>query len=272
MSRPGLTTAEARRALRARYAGEPFVTVHDAARCRRPREVRGTNRAHIGVAVDERTGTLVAACAIDNLGQGHGGPGGPVRERRARVSRDRGLRRARSRWSSGPRSPGCRRSHRRDADSRRIALIASRAASSRRAGFLAAGVSAGIKKTASATSRSSPPRRAGAGRRGLHHQHGGRRAGASSRASTSRRACARRRRQRRQRERLHRRRRACADARAMAARPRPSCSGATPHEVVVASTGVIGVPLPIDAGRRGHRRGGRRARQPTAATTPPRRS
>jgi N-acetyl-gamma-glutamyl-phosphate reductase len=36
-------------------------------------EVRTTNRASIGVSVDERTNTLVAACAIDNLGKGAAG-------------------------------------------------------------------------------------------------------------------------------------------------------------------------------------------------------
>ena len=36
-------------------------------------EVCGTNRAHIGVAVDERTGMLVVACAIDNLVKGTSG-------------------------------------------------------------------------------------------------------------------------------------------------------------------------------------------------------
>ena len=37
------------------------------------REVTGTNRAHIGVAVDERTRMLVAVCAIDNLVKGAAG-------------------------------------------------------------------------------------------------------------------------------------------------------------------------------------------------------
>ena len=37
------------------------------------REVRGTNRAPSACAVDQRTGTLVVACAIDNLGKGAAG-------------------------------------------------------------------------------------------------------------------------------------------------------------------------------------------------------
>ena len=84
---PGLTAAEAAVApTPTHYAGEPFVTVHPPGGCRRPREVTGTNRAHIGVAVDEASRTLIVACAIDNLGQGHGGPGGAVRQHRARAA------------------------------------------------------------------------------------------------------------------------------------------------------------------------------------------
>lgn len=56
-----------------RFAGEPFVTVRAAGAMLSTAEVRGTNRAVIGVTVDERTRTLVAACAIDNLGKGAAG-------------------------------------------------------------------------------------------------------------------------------------------------------------------------------------------------------
>lgn len=55
---------------RGRYHAEPFVHVHDAGAMPSTAEVRGTNRASIGVTVDERTNTLIAACAIDNLGKG----------------------------------------------------------------------------------------------------------------------------------------------------------------------------------------------------------
>ena len=65
-----MTTAEAVALYRARFATEPFVHVHDAGVMPSTGEVRGTNRAHIGVAIDERTRTLVATCAIDNLGKG----------------------------------------------------------------------------------------------------------------------------------------------------------------------------------------------------------
>jgi N-acetyl-gamma-glutamyl-phosphate reductase len=60
-------------AYRARYAGEPFVTVHPEGVMPSTREVSGTNRAHIGLAFDESTGMLVVACAIDNLVKGSGG-------------------------------------------------------------------------------------------------------------------------------------------------------------------------------------------------------
>ena len=68
-----LTTADAVALYRERYAGEPFVSVHDAGSMPTTREVSGTNRAHIGVAVDRRAGVLVAACAIDNLVKGTSG-------------------------------------------------------------------------------------------------------------------------------------------------------------------------------------------------------
>jgi N-acetyl-gamma-glutamyl-phosphate reductase len=68
----GLTTADAIEAYHVRYADEPFVTVHPAGRMPSTHEVSGTNRAHIGLAVDA-AGMLVVACAIDNLVKGSGG-------------------------------------------------------------------------------------------------------------------------------------------------------------------------------------------------------
>lgn len=69
----GVDTDTVVRVYRDRYAGEPFVTVHPAGRMPSTREVSGTNRAHIGVAADEASGTLVVACAIDNLVKGAAG-------------------------------------------------------------------------------------------------------------------------------------------------------------------------------------------------------
>lgn len=68
-----LTTTEAVDLYRRRYAGEPFVTVHSAGRMPSTHEVSGTNRAHIGLAVDRAAGMLIAVCAIDNLVKGTSG-------------------------------------------------------------------------------------------------------------------------------------------------------------------------------------------------------
>jgi len=68
-----LTTSEAVDLYRSRYANEPFVTVHAPGVMPSTAEVRGTNRAHIGVVVDEDAGMLVAVCAIDNLVKGTSG-------------------------------------------------------------------------------------------------------------------------------------------------------------------------------------------------------
>jgi len=70
---PGTDTEEVLGVYRARYAHEPFITVHDAGTMPSTSEVRGSNRAHIGVAVDGTTDTLVVTCAIDNLVKGTSG-------------------------------------------------------------------------------------------------------------------------------------------------------------------------------------------------------
>jgi N-acetyl-gamma-glutamyl-phosphate reductase len=69
----GSTAAEIVELYRAHYADEPFVFVRDVGDMPSTAEVRGTNRASIGVAVDEHTNTLIAACAIDNLVKGAAG-------------------------------------------------------------------------------------------------------------------------------------------------------------------------------------------------------
>ncbi|HEY5540089.1 MAG TPA: N-acetyl-gamma-glutamyl-phosphate reductase [Coriobacteriia bacterium] len=69
----GFTTADAVALYAARYATEPFVYVHPAGSQPSTAEVAGSNRAAIGVVVDERTNTLVATCAIDNLVKGAAG-------------------------------------------------------------------------------------------------------------------------------------------------------------------------------------------------------
>jgi N-acetyl-gamma-glutamyl-phosphate reductase len=70
-----LDTAQAIELYRSHYASEPFVAVLDEGVMPTTAEVRGTNRAAIGVHADGRTRTLVAVCAIDNLGKGAAGQG-----------------------------------------------------------------------------------------------------------------------------------------------------------------------------------------------------
>lgn len=55
------------------YAGEPFITVCEPGVQPATAHVRGSNRAHMGVAVDEHARTLVVTCAIDNLVKGTAG-------------------------------------------------------------------------------------------------------------------------------------------------------------------------------------------------------
>jgi len=71
----GLTTEQAVEMYRGRYHAEPFIHVHEPGTMPSTAEVRGTNRASIGIHVDERTNTLVAVCAIDNLGKGSASQG-----------------------------------------------------------------------------------------------------------------------------------------------------------------------------------------------------
>ena len=77
-----LQLAEAGRALsieemvahyKAAYEGHPFVQVLAAGSLPRTASVVGTNMCHVGLAVNERTHTLVAIGAIDNLCKGAAG-------------------------------------------------------------------------------------------------------------------------------------------------------------------------------------------------------
>jgi N-acetyl-gamma-glutamyl-phosphate reductase len=70
---PGLSAERVHEVYAERYADEPFVTVHPAGRMPTTGEVTGTNRAHVGVALDAASSTLVVACAIDNLLKGASG-------------------------------------------------------------------------------------------------------------------------------------------------------------------------------------------------------
>lgn len=53
------------------YADEPFVVVSE--RSPSTKATLGTNVAHLTVRIDPRTGTVLALCAIDNLGKGASG-------------------------------------------------------------------------------------------------------------------------------------------------------------------------------------------------------
>lgn len=65
------TTADALALLRDGYAGEPFVLVTDAPPS--TKATAGSNCAHVTARVDERTGWLLALCALDNLVKGAAG-------------------------------------------------------------------------------------------------------------------------------------------------------------------------------------------------------
>jgi N-acetyl-gamma-glutamyl-phosphate reductase len=69
----GFTTADAFELYSKRYDAEPFVGVCDPGVMPSTSDVRGTNRASLGVHVDERTRTLTVSSAIDNLGKGSAG-------------------------------------------------------------------------------------------------------------------------------------------------------------------------------------------------------
>lgn len=58
-------------ALRSFYADEPFVAVTDAPP--QTKSTLGSNAAHVSARFDERTGRVIAMCAIDNLTKGASG-------------------------------------------------------------------------------------------------------------------------------------------------------------------------------------------------------
>jgi len=55
------------------YRNEPFVTVLAPGAWPASTHVAGSNSAHVGVAVDEHAGVVVASCALDNLIKGAAG-------------------------------------------------------------------------------------------------------------------------------------------------------------------------------------------------------
>lgn len=70
---PGFSVDDARHIYSEAYADEPFITVCGPGTQPATAHVRGSNRAHLGLAVDEPSATLVVTCAIDNLVKGTAG-------------------------------------------------------------------------------------------------------------------------------------------------------------------------------------------------------
>lgn len=66
-----LTSKDAMNILREAYGEERFVVLTEGAPS--TKATRGSNTAHVSACVDERTGWLVALCAIDNLVKGAAG-------------------------------------------------------------------------------------------------------------------------------------------------------------------------------------------------------
>ena len=68
---PGVTSADVQAAYERAYANEPLVTALPAGQMPATSSVFGTARAQVGVALDDRRRrTIIASCAIDNLGKG----------------------------------------------------------------------------------------------------------------------------------------------------------------------------------------------------------
>jgi N-acetyl-gamma-glutamyl-phosphate reductase len=65
------TTAGLQQALGDFYAGEPFIVVRDASPS--TKATLGSNAAHLTARFDDRTGTVLVLCAIDNLAKGASG-------------------------------------------------------------------------------------------------------------------------------------------------------------------------------------------------------
>jgi N-acetyl-gamma-glutamyl-phosphate reductase len=66
-----VSTASLLATLAGRYSGEPFVVVRPASPS--TKATTGSNVAHITARYDERTNTVIALCAIDNLAKGASG-------------------------------------------------------------------------------------------------------------------------------------------------------------------------------------------------------
>ena len=73
------------------YADSLFVTVLGEGTMPKTSSVRGTNCAHVGVAVNRSVGMVIAVCAIDNLGKGAAGQAVQCANRVLGYSENQGL-------------------------------------------------------------------------------------------------------------------------------------------------------------------------------------
>jgi N-acetyl-gamma-glutamyl-phosphate reductase len=71
--KPGVTSALVRAAWEAAYVDEPFVHLLPQGQWPRTADVLGSNNVHLQVALDERSGRVVAVAAVDNLTKGTAG-------------------------------------------------------------------------------------------------------------------------------------------------------------------------------------------------------
>ena len=71
LDQPGTTTADLLGALDQAYRSEPFVVVSETPPS--TKATAGSNCAHVHAVVDERTGWVIAMCALDNLMKGGAG-------------------------------------------------------------------------------------------------------------------------------------------------------------------------------------------------------
>lgn len=71
--RPGTTIEALREAYEADYGDERFIELLPAGVWPRTGDVTGSNRASVGIGIDERAGRFVAVSALDNLGKGTAG-------------------------------------------------------------------------------------------------------------------------------------------------------------------------------------------------------
>jgi N-acetyl-gamma-glutamyl-phosphate reductase len=70
---PGVTTEALHEALRAAYAGEPFVRVCAPGRWPATAHTSGSNAVHLQVAADPHSGRAIVVSALDNLVKGAAG-------------------------------------------------------------------------------------------------------------------------------------------------------------------------------------------------------